>query len=85
MCKKLMRDIIITFMLVIAMAVTGSIKADASGVSDYGALKVSGTKLVSSKTGENAVLRGVSTHGINWDVGYPYISREAFSTLKDKR
>ena len=83
MCKKLMRDIIITCMLVIAIAMTGSTKADASGVSDYGALKVSGTKLVSSKTGENAVLRGVSTHGINWDVGYPYISREAFSTLKD--
>ena len=59
------------------------VHASAAGVSDYGTLKVSGTKLVSSKTGENAVLRGVSTHGINWDVGYPYISKEAFSTLKD--
>ncbi|MBO5468973.1 MAG: cellulase family glycosylhydrolase [Lachnospiraceae bacterium] len=56
----------------------------AKGVADYGALKVSGTQLVSQKTGEQVVLRGVSTHGINWDVGYPYVSREAFQTLRDQ-
>ena len=58
--------------------------ASAKGVADYGALKVSGTQLVSQKTGEQVVLRGVSTHGINWDVGYPYVSREAFQTLRDQ-
>ena len=56
----------------------------ATVVSTNGALKVEGTKLVSQKTGKEVQLRGVSTHGINWDVGYPYISKEAFKTLRDK-
>ncbi|MDE6761344.1 MAG: glycoside hydrolase family 5 protein [Lachnospiraceae bacterium] len=55
----------------------------AGAVEENGALAVSGTKLVSQKTGEAVVLRGVSTHGINWDVGYPYISKAAFQTLRD--
>lgn len=55
-----------------------------TAVSTHGALKVEGTKLVSQKTGKEVQLRGVSTHGINWDVGYPYISKEAFKTLRDK-
>ena len=59
-------------------------KVHAKGVSDYGTLQVSGTHLVSSKTGEPVMLRGVSTHGLNWDVGYPYISKEAFQTLRDQ-
>ena len=61
----------------------GTCKVQAKGVDDYGALKVSGTHLVSRRTNENVVLRGVSTHGINWDVGYPYISKKAFQTLRD--
>lgn len=56
----------------------------ATAVETNGALKVEGTKLVSQKTGEVVQLRGVSTHGINWDVGYPYISKAAFKTLRDK-
>lgn len=56
----------------------------ATAVEEYGALKVEGTRLTSKKTGEAVQLRGVSTHGINWDVGYPYISKEAFQTLRDK-
>jgi endoglucanase len=55
----------------------------ASSVEKYGALKVSGTQLVSQKTGEAVQLQGVSTHGINWDVGYPYVSKAAFQTLRD--
>ena len=55
----------------------------AGAVEDNGALSVSGTRLVSQKTGKEVVLRGVSTHGINWDVGYPYISKAAFQTLRD--
>lgn len=53
-------------------------------VEENGALKVEGTRLISSKTGQTVQLRGVSTHGINWDVGYPYISKAAFQTLRDK-
>lgn len=56
----------------------------ATAVSTNGALKVEGTKLVSQKTGKEVQLRGVSTHGINWDVGYPYVSKAAFKTLRDK-
>lgn len=56
----------------------------ATAVETNGALKVDGTKLVSQKTGQEVQLRGVSTHGINWDVGYPYISKAAFQTLRDK-
>lgn len=59
-----------------------SVKA-ATAVEANGALKVEGTKLVSQKTGKTVQLRGVSTHGINWDVGYPYISKAAFKTLRD--
>ncbi len=55
----------------------------ATPVATNGALKVEGTKLVSKKTGQAVQLRGVSTHGINWDVGYPYISKAAFQTLRD--
>lgn len=63
----------------------GSISVQAAtAVDTNGALKVEGTKLVSAKTGKAVQLRGVSTHGINWDVGYPYISKEAFKTLRDK-
>ena len=64
------------------MFVSGS-NVNASGVSEYGALSVNGTKLTSKKTGKEVVLRGVSTHGINWDVGYPYVSKAAFKSLRD--
>lgn len=56
----------------------------ATAVENNGALKVEGTMLVSQKTGKKVQLRGVSTHGINWDVGYPYVSKAAFKTLRDK-
>lgn len=62
---------------------SGQIAMAATSVETYGALKVSGTKLVSRQSGEEVILRGVSTHGINWDVGYPYISKSAFQTLRD--
>ncbi|MBE5924988.1 MAG: glycoside hydrolase family 5 protein [Lachnospiraceae bacterium] len=60
------------------------INVHAADYSSDGALKVSGVGLASSKTGQKVILRGVSTHGINWDVAYPYISTEAYSTLKTK-
>ncbi len=56
----------------------------ATAVEENGALKVEGTRLVSQKTGREVQLRGVSTHGINWDVGYPYVSEAAFKTLRDQ-
>ncbi len=71
------------FAFVIAMCWSMPPSTAATAVETNGALKVEGTKLVSSKTGQEVQLRGVSTHGINWDVGYPYISKAAFQTLRD--
>ncbi len=81
--KKIKRLAVVCGMLLLCVILIQS-KANAKGVSDYGALQVSGTHLVSGRTGEQVMLRGVSTHGINWDVGYPYISKEAFQTLRDQ-
>lgn len=48
--------------------------------SNSGALAVKDGKLVSTKTGKAAVLRGVSLHGLAW---YPqYVNRSAFKTLR---
>ena len=76
----------ITYIMLLGIVLlTGSIPARAAtAVDTNGALKVEGTKLVSTKTGQAVQLRGVSTHGINWDVGYPYISKSAFKTLRDE-
>lgn len=49
----------------------------------HGRLKVQGTKLV-GKNGETVQLKGVSTHGINWDVGYPYVNGTSFANLRDE-
>lgn len=71
------------FVLGLALSLSEHPSMAATTVEENGALKVEGTKLVSSKTGKTVQLRGVSTHGINWDVGYPYISKAAFKTLRD--
>lgn len=49
----------------------------------HGRLSVQGTKLV-DKNGKPVQLKGVSSHGINWDVGYPYINENAFRTMRDE-
>lgn len=64
-------------------AITPDTAHAATPTQKYGTLKVKGTQLTSAKTGKPVQLRGVSTHGINWDVGYPYISKAAFKTLRD--
>lgn len=52
-------------------------------VSKNGKLKVKGTKLVNKK-GKPVQLQGVSSHGINWDVGQPFVNEAALKTLRDK-
>ena len=49
----------------------------------HGRLKVKGTDIV-DESGKAVRLKGVSSHGINWDVGYPYITEKTFKTLRDK-
>lgn len=53
-----------------------------TSVSAHGRLSVKNCDMVDSK-GKKFQLRGISTHGINWDVGYPYVNKAAFKTLRD--
>ncbi len=51
---------------------------EGNGVAAHGALQVRGTKLL-GRNGETVVLRGMSSHGINW---YPrYLNGNAMQTL----
>jgi len=49
----------------------------------HGQLSVKGTQLV-DKNSKPVQLKGVSTHGINWDIGYQYVNEESFKTIRDK-
>ncbi len=80
-CRRVIIGIFLTVVCVFWNS-TDSLAVNA--LEQYGALEVKGLKLVSQKSGQQVQLRGVSTHGINWDVGYPYISKDAFQTLRDK-
>ena len=49
----------------------------------HGTLKVKGTKLV-DKSGKAVQLKGISSHGINWDVGEPFVNEKALQNLRDE-
>lgn len=57
--------------------------AELTPVQAHGQLRVSGTQIV-DQNGNLFQLRGISTHGINWDVGRPYVNQAAFQTLRDE-
>lgn len=59
-----------------------ALAATKTPVATHGRLSVKGPDLVDAK-GRKFQLRGISTHGINWDVGYPYVNKAAFKTLRD--
>lgn len=52
-------------------------------VQAHGQLSVQGTQIV-DQNGNAFQLRGISTHGINWDVGKPYVNQAAFQSLRDE-
>ena len=57
-----------------------NVSAATTPVKKNGRLSVKGTRLVNSQ-GKVVVLKGVSTHGINW---FPqYVNKAAFKTLRD--
>ena len=57
-----------------------NVSAASTPVKKNGRLSVKGTRLVKSQ-GKAVVLKGVSTHGINW---FPqYVNKAAFKTLRD--
>lgn len=59
-----------------------TLNAGTTPVSLHGRLHVEGTN-IKDENGNVFQLRGVSTHGINWDVGKPYVNQESFQTLRD--
>ncbi|MCM1081984.1 MAG: cellulase family glycosylhydrolase [Clostridium sp.] len=59
-----------------------SAAAEMTPVQIHGKLSVNGTQIV-DKNGNPFQLRGISTHGINWDIGSPYVNQAAFQTLRD--
>ncbi|MDE6568634.1 MAG: glycoside hydrolase family 5 protein, partial [Lachnospiraceae bacterium] len=69
-----------------AVKLTGKTKSVAYSQTAYGQhgkLRVSGTKLV-DKQGKTVQLRGISSHGINWDVGEPFVNEKALQNLRDE-
>ncbi|MBR3646602.1 MAG: glycoside hydrolase family 5 protein, partial [Lachnospiraceae bacterium] len=68
------------------VSVTGKTKQVKYSKTPYGKngkLKVKGTKLVNKK-GKKFQLKGVSTHGINWDVGEPFVNKKSLQNLRDE-
>lgn len=69
-----------------AVKLTGKTKSVAYSQTAYGQhgkLQVRGTKLM-DKQGKTMQLRGISSHGINWDVGEPFVNEQAMRNLRDE-
>lgn len=78
---------VLTVILAFVMAFTVMLQTEcevyaATPVSSHGRLSVKGADLVDARK-RKFQLRGISTHGINWDVGAPYVNKAAFKTLRD--
>ena len=59
------------------------VKAASLFTSKHGQLSVKGNRLT-GKNGKPVQLKGASTHGINWDIGYPYVNEASFKTIRDQ-
>lgn len=84
-CRRLVTLLLAFVMVFTAVTVVPDVDAFAAAktpVATHGRLSVKGSNLVDAK-GRKFQLRGISTHGINWDVGYPYVNKAAFKTLRD--
>ncbi len=83
--KKSM-SLLLSFLMLMVLFSSGLVQrteAAVTPVKRHGKLSVEGTDLVDKK-GNKFQLRGISTHGINWDVGKPYVNKKAFKTLRDE-
>lgn len=58
------------------------VSAAKTPVAAHGRLSVKGVDLIDAK-GKKFQLRGISSHGINWDVGAPYVNKASFKTLRN--
>ena len=75
--------VVIMFTAVMTVNPVQEVYAATTPFKTHGKLKVKGANLVDSK-GKKFQLRGISTHGINWDVGEPFVNKNSFKTLRDK-
>ena len=69
-----------------AVKLTGKVKKTSyakTPAGRHGKLKVKGKKLVDAK-GKAFQLKGVSSHGINWDVGEPFVNEKSIANLRDE-
>lgn len=81
---KRITSILLALVMIIAIWPVQEAKADTlTPVQVHGQLRVNGTQIV-DQSGNAFQLRGISTHGINWDVGGPYVNQAAFQTLRDE-
>ena len=93
MKSRTMRERLLAFLLTLAVLISGcaiqplgekAYAADTqTALQVHGQLAVNGTQIV-DQNGQAFQLRGVSTHGINWDVGKPYVNQAAFQTIRDE-
>ena len=75
--------VLVLFMVITAVMMQTECEVyAATPVSSHGRLSVKGADLV-DKNKKKFQLRGISTHGINWDVGSPYVNKAAFKTLRN--
>ena len=87
--KRRLISLLLTVMMIIAgvLVVPENVKVGAAGdnstpFAKHAELHVDGIYLKDSHN-EKFQLRGASLHGLQWDVGYNYISRDSFKTLRD--
>ena len=88
--KRRLTSLMLAVMMVVASLLFIAPGKTAGAAEDYsktpygkhGALHVDGIYLKDSHN-EKFQLRGASLHGLQWDVGYNYISKESFKTLRD--
>lgn len=69
-----------------SLSITGNIKNTEYAKTPFGKhgkLKVKG-KYIVDKNGKRFQIKGVSSHGINWDVGYPFVNITALQNLRDE-
>ena len=80
--KRKLFGVVLLFLCVLLGQRMSADAASRTPVATHGRLAVKGTNLVDAK-GKKFQLRGISTHGINWDVGAPFVNKAAFQTLRD--
>lgn len=84
--KRLKRIVaaVVAFVMLIAVLPEQVVSAvTLTPVQAHGQLSVQGTQIV-DQNGNAFQLRGISTHGINWDIGKPYVNQAAFQSLRDE-